>query len=284
MGDIITTGPTTGQLALLIAAIAVFLGGGAASILRVRSAPADPSGQRQQAFRILAKACLYLGTLLTIGVLVWHCVMRGRQPLEDNFGAFLCLGILLALFVGYTQRAHPLRGLDFFIMPVVLLLLAAAAVFGKTQPHAYTFTTWMTVHVVSTCGGFVAFAVAGAAGSMYLFANRRLRQKKMPPGQGFGSLERLEHLTMISVTLGFSLLTIGLITGLFRVLHDANHGGLGPDWYRNPKVVMTCAAWVVYALVLHSPINPSFRGRRTAMLSVLGFALMVGILGVVFMR
>jgi ABC-type uncharacterized transport system permease subunit len=142
-------------------------------------------------------------------------------------------------------------------------------------------TTWLVVHLVSVFGGFVAFAVAGAVGGMYLFANRRLRQKKLMPGQGFGSLERLEHLTMISATLGFALLTVGLITGFFRVFHPGQHGALGSEWYRNPKVMMTCAAWVVYALVLHSPINPSFRGRRTAMLSVLGFVLMIGIMVVV---
>jgi ABC-type transport system involved in cytochrome c biogenesis permease subunit len=51
---------------------------------------------------------------------------------------------------------------------------------------------------------------------------------------------------------------------------------LGPDWYRNPKVLLASIAWVVYALVLHSPINPSFRGRRAAVLSVVGFALMIG--------
>jgi hypothetical protein len=32
----------------------------------------------------------------------------------------------------------------------------------------------------------------------------------------------------------------------------------------------------VYALVLHSPLNPSFRGRRAAVLSIVGFVLMVG--------
>jgi len=53
---------------------------------------------------------------------------------------------------------------------------------------------------------------------------------------------------------------------------------LWPEWYRQPKVLLTFVAWVVYALVLHSPINPSFRGRKTAMLSVVGFLLMIGIL------
>jgi ABC-type uncharacterized transport system permease subunit len=277
MGDT----PTTGQLILLVTAIAVFAIGGLAAVLRARSETTDAEGRRTLKLRIFAKASLYGGTVLTIGVLVWHCVMRGKQPLEDNFGAFLCLAILLAMFVLYTQRAHPLRGLEFFIMPVVMMLLVLAAVFGKTKPHEYRVTTWSIVHSVSAYGGFLAFTVAGAVGAMYLLANRRLRQKKLMPGQGFGSLERLEHLTLLWVTLGFALLTVGLVTGFLRLLQPGGRSSLGPNWYRNSKVLLTCAAWVVYALVLHSPINPSFRGRRTALLSVLGFVLMIGIFVVV---
>jgi len=43
-------------------------------------------------------------------------------------------------------------------------------------------------------------------------------------------------------------------------------------------VLLTFVAWVIYALVLHSPINPSFRGRKTAVLSVVGLVLMIGVL------
>ena len=44
------------------------------------------------------------------------------------------------------------------------------------------------------------------------------------------------------------------------------------------KVVLSGFAWITYAIVLHSPINPSFRGRRTALLSVIGFLLVLSIL------
>jgi ABC-type transport system involved in cytochrome c biogenesis permease subunit len=42
------------------------------------------------------------------------------------------------------------------------------------------------------------------------------------------------------------------------------------------KLLLALAVWVVYAVVLHAPINPSFRGRKVAVLSVVGFVLMVG--------
>jgi ABC-type uncharacterized transport system permease subunit len=81
----------------------------------------------------------------------------------------------------------------------------------------------------------------------------------------------LEHVTLVAVTLGFALLTVGAITGIVRMIFD--HKPTPPA-----KVVLTIVVWLVYALALHSPINPSFRGRRTALLSIAGFALMIVVL------
>jgi len=118
----------------------------------------------------------------------------------------------------------------------------------------------------------VGFAVAGAVGAMYLIVNRRLRDKTAGPGPSLGSLERLEHLTLASVTLGFALLTIGTITGVVRMFEEDK----GTPPAKNVAIGLAVAVWVVYGVVLHSPINPSFRGRRAAVLSVVGFVLMVG--------
>ena len=92
----------------------------------------------------------------------------------------------------------------------------------------------------------------------------------------FGSLERLEHYTRGSVTLGFALLTIGLITGLVEILKHDGAMRIGAQWYRSPTVLLTIGVWIIYAIVLHAPINPRFRGRRAAMLSIVGFVLMAG--------
>ena len=75
---------------------------------------------------------MYVGICLNVAVLIWHSIGRGSWvPLEDNFDTLIWLGLLLALFVAYVQRVHPLRGLDWFVMPIAILLLVAAAVFGS---------------------------------------------------------------------------------------------------------------------------------------------------------
>src|SRR4051812_5145371 len=104
--------PTAGQIALLLASVALFAAGGGVSLARLW---AD-----RESLRVAAKACMYGGLLVGLGVLVWHSANRGNWlPLADNFDTLIWLGLLLALFVLYTQRMHPLRGLDWFISPIV---------------------------------------------------------------------------------------------------------------------------------------------------------------------
>ena len=266
--------PSIGQLVVLFLAGGCFAGGVGASASRV--------WRGNDRYRLTGKVLYYLGLVLGLVVLVWHAADRGEWvPLGDNFDTLVWLGMLLGLFVVYLQRAKPLVGLDWFVMPVVVLLFASAAVFGRAKPHEYVTSSLLWMHTVTSYLGAVAFVIAGAAGAMYLITNRRLRRKMSGPN--FGSLERLENITFVSVTAGFALLTIGLVTGLARVDHG-DGGRLGPQWFTSPKVLLTAAVWLVYALVLHSPINPSFRGRKTAMLSILGLALMTGtIVAVQFM-
>ena len=263
--------PTTGQLALLILSIALFAVGGTLSVAR--------TFWEKDALRLIARQCLYWGLIGSVAVLIWHSAQRGRWlPLEDNFDSLIWLGILITLFVLYVQTTRPIVGIDFFLLPVVILLLIAAAVFGRNKPNQYVPKTWDWVHRASAYGGAVAFAVAGAVGAMYLITNARLRRKSSKPGILFGSLERLEQLTRISVTLGFALLTVGLITGTIFYLHRDPENRMQARWFLNPTVVLTFAVWVIYALVLHAPINPTFRGRKAAMLSIVGFVLMIATL------
>lgn len=253
--------PTSGQLALLLLSILIFAIGGAASVVRW--------WDDHPRWRKTMRWCVTFGILIALIVLVWHSIARRQWlPLGDNFDSLIWMGLLLALFVVYVQRRKPLIGLDWFVMPLVVILLISAIVFGRNRYHAYVADTWLWVHVATAFLGGVGFAIAAASGAMYVIASRRLH-RKAPVSPQLGSLERLEHLTMSSVTLGFALLTVGLITGVVRIVAAGEHTPLA-------KIILAGCAWVVYALVLHSPMNPSFRGRKAAVLSVVGFLLMIG--------
>ena len=251
--------------------------GGLAAQSRSESAQVPPGiavDDRPRPARRPAQGLAWLGMVTGAGVLAWHSATRGSWlPLEDNFDAFIWLAVLLAGLTLYLQARRPIAGLHWFSFPIVVLLLACAGIFGLTSPHAYDVKSlWAWTHRVTSYGGAVAFAVAGAVGVMYLIVSRRLRDKRidLDTPNTFGSLERLEQVAYSAVTLGFGLLTIGLITGVAHIYDRGGKTALGAEWFLSPKVLLAVSGWVVYGLVLHAPLNPSFRGRRTAVLSIVG--------------
>lgn len=263
--------PSAGQIGLVLLAIGLFLIGGGISLSRL--------WVERPWSRLSAKICLYLGLTSALASLIWHSNARQNWwPLEDNFDALIWLALGLTVFVLYVQRRRPLAGLDWFIMPIVVLLLAAAAIAGSTNPRSYDVRgIWSWVHLAGAYGGAALFAVAGAAGSMYLVTNYRLRHKVALDGPNLGSLERLEHLTLTAVTLGFALLTAGAVTGFAKMKTEQHAVPVA-------KIVLSSVVWLIFAIVLHSPINPRFRGRRAALLSIVGCLLMLGtVIAVLFM-
>jgi ABC-type uncharacterized transport system permease subunit len=200
-------------------------------------------------------------------------------PIGDNFDALIWLGMLLAMFVAYVQGTHPLAALEWFILPIVIAMLAAAAVLGRSRRfhafHPVVAATWSDVHRITSFAGTAAFAVAAAAGALYVMAAARLRRKQ-PVWASLGSLERLEEMTMTAAVLGFALLTVGMVTGFFEML-SRPRGAAGASTPM-AKVVLALCAWVVYGIVLNAPVSPMLRGRRAAALSVVGFVLMIGVI------
>lgn len=261
--------PTTAQLSLLLLATVLLAAGEVLSLLRLKD-------DRRQ-LRLAEKSCLYWGIVAAAGVLVWHGVSQGRMvPMSDNFDALVWLAVLLAGFVAYVQGTRPLAALEWFILPVVLAMLLGAAVVGRRDYHAFhpmVAATWSNVHHISSFAGAAAFAVAAAAGAAYVISSAKLR-RKLPVGPALGSLERLEQLTISFGVLGFALLTIGIVTGMFELL---DKGGSTPA----VKIALALGVWVVYGIVLHAPASPLLRGRRAAVLSVLGFVLMIGVIATV---
>jgi len=234
--------------------------------------------KRRSASFALGSAAIALG----VAVLIGHSMARGDWlPLDDNFDALGFLGILLAAAVLYIQFARPVGGLDWFVLPISAFMLIEAAIFGRTVPHQYAETAWSWTHRLTAYTGALALAVAGAVGAMYLVALRRLRSKNLNASTSLGSLERLESIAQYSLAIGWPLFTVGLITGLLWGIHRQAILGNSQPVFFAPKILLAVGVWIAFALALHTPINPSFRGRKAAALSLVGLLLVAATLIVV---
>jgi cytochrome c-type biogenesis protein CcsB len=80
------------------------------------------------------------------------------------------------------------------------------------------------------------------------------------------SLAKLDIMTYRIVSVGLPLLTVGIITGAWWAKE-----AWGAYWQWDPKETAALVSWTIYALYMHLHTRNSWRGLRSAWVSVLGF-------------
>ncbi len=84
------------------------------------------------------------------------------------------------------------------------------------------------------------------------------------------SAEQLDSLSYRSITAGFLLLTVGLISGAVW----ANEAW-GSWWSWDPKETWALICWLVYAAYLHTRLTKGWQGKKPAMVAIAGFFVII---------
>ena len=191
----------------------------------------------------------------------------------SSFIAWAIVAYYLIFSFRYSARALPA-----FVLPLVFLFTLASVLAPdsvETVPRilegaitANTFTEIIfPVHVTLVIFSYAAFIVTFVCGVMYLIQEHELKAKNF--GAAFDRLPALntcDEMGHRSVTLGFVLLTLGVVTGIFW-----NSQRDGRYWHNDPKEVMALVTWIIYLFLMHYRLTAGWRGRRVAWLSIAGF-------------
>jgi ABC-type uncharacterized transport system permease subunit len=133
---------------------------------------------------------------------------------------------------------------------------------GKGSP------LWSHAHVLLSTAGFSMLALASLAGLAYLAKRRALKRKVSGPrGPELPSLESLDRAEHVTLTFGFVLLTLGVITGFVW--------GLGSD--RSPwtgHALFLLASWFIYLVPVGLRLIQRQHGPRPARGVVLSFVVL----------
>ena len=208
----------------------------------------------------------------TLGLVV-RFVEAGYTPVTSlhesmSFFGWCVVGVYLLL-----QLRYQLPSLGAFASPLALVfVLAAISLPGQIEPlPAALQTFWLPVHVMLLFIGDGAFALAAVAGVMYLIQERQLKQKKL--GALFHRLPNIDVLDELNyrcLTIGFPLLTMGIISGAIWAQQ-----AWGTYWSWDPKETWSLITWLLYAALLHGRLTVGWRGRRAAVWAILGFVSVV---------
>ncbi len=112
---------------------------------------------------------------------------------------------------------------------------------------------------------------------MYLVQEHQLKSKRIGAiTQRLPSLQVLDDLNYQSLTYGFPLLTLGIITGAIWAEY-----AWGRYWNWDPKETWSLITWLLYAALLHQRLTVGWRGRKAAIMAIAGFfAVLFTFLGV----
>jgi cytochrome c-type biogenesis protein CcsB len=191
-----------------------------------------------------------------------------------SFSAFA----IVCVFLGFELR-YNLRVLGAFVAPLAFFFsLFAAFLPGEVRTLAPALNSyWLPVHVLLLFFGNAVFAVAFGAAIMYLMMERQLKRKTLGAiFKRMPSLNVLDEINYRCLTIGFPLLTLGIITGSIWAEY-----AWGSYWSWDPKEVWSLITWFLYAALLHGRLTVGWRGRKAAILAIAGFcAVLFTFLGV----
>jgi ABC-type uncharacterized transport system permease subunit len=192
------------------------------------------------------------------------------------------LGLILALAFLLVYWRYNTVSLGVFILPICFLLgLVPAFHPGQESTASPMFpipmihTGWIFLHVALLLAAYASLLLSLLASLLYLVQERRLKQKSptlpwLPPLET--PLEVLDQIALKALLFGLPCMTAGLLIG--SLIAQAT---VGASYFRDPKILLAFAMWLVYIAMIHIRRIAGLRGRRAVYLSSFVFFLVLAV-------
>jgi cytochrome c-type biogenesis protein CcsB len=220
---------------------------------------------------------LAFGFVLHTVSLVTDWTKEGHYPLFGLRETLSFLAWTLVATYGLVIYRYRTQALGTFTLPLVAVLTFVASVTRDTSEDASNTVTdvasaWLfPVHTTLLIFAYAAFFVVFISSVMYLLQERELKLKTFSAiFHRLPSLTTINNIATSAVGVGWTLLTLGILTGM--VWSSSRDNRL---WHNDPKEIFAALTWLLYlALVLYRA-TAGWRGRRAAWMGVAGFALVL---------
>ena len=201
----------------------------------------------------------WAGLAVHAAALIARTIESGHAPFTNMYESlsFLSWAAVLAFVIIDFKFKIPKIGPYLMLIVVGLVALASSPLMPKAAtplvPALQSY--WLWLHVSVTLLGEAFFAVAFIASIRYLAAGDPAKK------------ERMDSVSYRCVAVGFPLFTLGgLVFGMVWA-----YKAWGTYWSWDPKEVWSLITWFVFALYLHTRIVMGWKGKRSAIIALVGF-------------
>jgi len=233
------------------------------------------TASRNRTLGTLSTSLLIIGLLIHSGGLVvrWletHQTGYGYVPLSNMYESLIFFSWTIVLIYLILEFKYQQKIIGVFITPFAFLAIALTSIVpginAKITPLMPALqSNWLTIHVTTCFFGYAAFAVSFGVSILYLIRDREGSPKE-EGAKWLPSTLVLDEINYKSIVIGFPMLSLGIITGAAW----ANYAW-GSYWSWDPKETWSLITWFVYAAFLHARFTRDWRGRKAAILSIVGF-------------
>jgi len=200
-----------------------------------------------------------------------HQTGYGYVPLSNMYESLIFFSWTIVLIYLVIELKYKQKIIGVFVTPFAFLAIALTSIIpgvdAKISPLVPALqSNWLTIHVTTCFFGYASFAVSFGISILYLLREDRETGKgdswKWLPAPAI-----LDEINYKSIVIGFPMLTLGIVTGAAW----ANYAW-GTYWSWDPKETWSLITWFIYAAFLHARLTRDWRGRKAAVLSIVGFA------------
>lgn len=198
--------------------------------------------------------------------------MGGLPVLSPAQGANMTVFISSLVFIFFAFRRST-AVLGAFFLPVAGFVLGLIAP-SLTETGASSLACsriWYPLHTLTVISGEALFAVAFVISVVYLIHDSSIRRGTIhSAAMSLPPLRMLDRILAATLSMGFVAITAGMIFGALWA------SSLGVSYsHLATKASAGAATWFVFAFCIHQRFAIGWAGRRTALITIVGFALMI---------
>lgn len=238
---------------------------------KVQQKDSSPSGEKSARKKLtgLETASLYTveaSLVLITLLLVARTIRTGHGPFTSMYEftiAFVWGILIMGIFFSWRYQTVLICFAAALASAVLMIISNSMSSEAAPLMPALQNSFLLSVHVASAVIAYGSFTIGFIASLFYLIQNRRV-------SGSIPDTKSLETISYHSVAIGFPFMTLVIVLG--AIWADIAWGRF---WSWDPKETASLVTWLIYAGYLHMRVIRKWRGKKAALILILGFVAVI---------